>query len=350
MDNAANCDSLARQLPLHLENFRGMASRTRCFAHIVNLIAKSFISFFFRKPEKKKTVTIAADTIRAHQNQVIMDPHTITESEIIVDSGDELPMDSEQAVSEEAEVNLNSFSEDDGKELHDNIAVKTFRGKAIQLMKDDGISIDASEHRMAMQIFPRVAGLARKVHDSTTLKEKFDALVLADPELKGTPKVLERQVVKQLTVGSDLKGFRLSEEQWNLAQEVEEVLLLFESFTLLFSMKDVPLVVEALPELENLELGLLAVRKDERASNVIHVAAQAALLVLDKYSVSTNDCEVYLISIVMCPDRKLKWFKDHGCTTQQIKEIKKIVIKRWKETYISDKSSAFNICCEARCF
>ncbi|KAF8987428.1 hypothetical protein BDQ17DRAFT_1258553 [Cyathus striatus] len=289
-----------------------------------------------------------------------MDPHTIAESEIIVDSGDELPMDSEQAVSEEAEVNLNSFSEDDGKELHDNIAVKTFHEKAIQLIKDNGISIDASEHQMTMQIFPQVAGLACKVHDSTTLKEKFDALVLADPEFKGTPKVLEQQapthwnsdlnclqshiyfqeVVKQLTVGSDLKGFHLSEEQWNLAQEVEEVLLLFESFTLLFSMKDVPLVVEALPELENLELGLLAVQKDEHASNVICVAAQAALLVLDKYSVSTNDCEVYLISIVTCPDRKLKWFKDHGRTTQQIKEIKKTVIKWWKETYISDKSSS----------
>jgi hypothetical protein len=37
----------------------------------------------------------------------------------------------------------------------------------------------------------------------------------------------------------------------------------------------------------------------------------------------------------MCPDRKLKWFKDHGRTAMQIKEIKKMVIKRWEESYYS---------------
>lgn len=36
---------------------------------------------------------------------------------------------------------------------------------------------------------------------------------------------------------------------------------------------------------------------------------------------------------VMCPDKKLKWFKDHGRTAAQIKEIKKTVIKRWDESY-----------------
>jgi len=35
----------------------------------------------------------------------------------------------------------------------------------------------------------------------------------------------------------------------------------------------------------------------------------------------------------MCPDRKLKWFKDNGRTGLQIKEIKKMVVKRWQESY-----------------
>lgn len=35
----------------------------------------------------------------------------------------------------------------------------------------------------------------------------------------------------------------------------------------------------------------------------------------------------------MCPDRKLKWFKDHKRTAAQIKEIKKMVITRWQESY-----------------
>jgi hypothetical protein len=41
----------------------------------------------------------------------------------------------------------------------------------------------------------------------------------------------------------------------------------------------------------------------------------------------------------MCPDRKLKWFKDHGRTAAQIRDIKKIVIKRFKDSYAQDKDS-----------
>lgn len=35
----------------------------------------------------------------------------------------------------------------------------------------------------------------------------------------------------------------------------------------------------------------------------------------------------------MCPDRKLKWFKDRGRTAAQIEEIRKLVINRWEQTY-----------------
>jgi len=35
----------------------------------------------------------------------------------------------------------------------------------------------------------------------------------------------------------------------------------------------------------------------------------------------------------MCPDKKLKWFKDHGHSAAQIREIKKMVTNRWNETY-----------------
>ena len=41
----------------------------------------------------------------------------------------------------------------------------------------------------------------------------------------------------------------------------------------------------------------------------------------------------------MCPDKKLKWFKDHGRTSAQIRDIKKLVVIRWTETY-KDKKSA----------
>jgi hypothetical protein len=41
----------------------------------------------------------------------------------------------------------------------------------------------------------------------------------------------------------------------------------------------------------------------------------------------------------MCPDKKLKWFKDHGRTPAQIRDIKKLVTTRWTETYKDEKST-----------
>ncbi|KAF8987820.1 hypothetical protein BDQ17DRAFT_1207949, partial [Cyathus striatus] len=48
------------------------------------------------------------------------------------------------------------------------------------------------------------------------------------------------------------------------------------------------------------------------------------------------DCDVYLIAIVMCPDRKLKWFKDNGCKPSEIRDIKTAVIDCWKKKYVPD--------------
>lgn len=45
------------------------------------------------------------------------------------------------------------------------------------------------------------------------------------------------------------------------------------------------------------------------------------------------------VILVLCPDRKLKWFKDHGRTTRQIKEIEKMVIARWNVSYAPDEST-----------
>lgn len=40
MDNASNCDKFAAILGMRLPTFEGANARIRCFAHILNLIAK----------------------------------------------------------------------------------------------------------------------------------------------------------------------------------------------------------------------------------------------------------------------------------------------------------------------
>lgn len=45
---------------------------------------------------------------------------------------------------------------DDGRDAHDTAIVKTTRGQAIEMMRRRGTSIDPSEEKMALQLFPRV--------------------------------------------------------------------------------------------------------------------------------------------------------------------------------------------------
>ena len=85
------------------------------------------------------------------------------------------------------------------------------------------------------------------MHDSSTLKEKFDKLVADDKLLEGNRRALSRRVatrwnsdlecllahfhfkdiVEQLTAIPSLKlgDFRLNAEQWKMAEDVREVLL-----------------------------------------------------------------------------------------------------------------------------
>ena len=60
-----------------------------------------------------------------------------------------------------------------------------------------------------------------------------------------------------------------------------------------------PLIVDAVPMLEAIEESMVAVRDDSDAKlpNVVRIAAQAALLLIDKYSIFTSDCELYQIAI-----------------------------------------------------
>ncbi|KAF8801762.1 hypothetical protein BYT27DRAFT_7114197, partial [Phlegmacium glaucopus] len=58
---------------------------------------------------------------------------------------------------------------------------------------------------------------------------------------------------------------------------------------------------------------------------------------INKYMDLTWDCEIYVIALVMCPDRKLQWLKDR-VSSERLKEIKKLVVNRWSKSYASAQS------------
>ncbi|KAK6997449.1 hypothetical protein R3P38DRAFT_1887885 [Favolaschia claudopus] len=86
--------------------------------------------------------------------------------------------------------------------------------------------------------------------------------------------------------------------------------------------------------LEDLEAQLTNISQDASLHTVTRIAALAALEIVGKYYALTDDCEVYRIAIVMCPDKKMEWFnRNDGWVEADRKEADRIVRLRWSESY-----------------
>ncbi|KAK6992134.1 ribonuclease H-like domain-containing protein, partial [Favolaschia claudopus] len=352
MDNASNCDSTATSLAddANIPTYRGALSRTRCFPHTVNLIAKAFLSFFFKQPKKKPQPKATAGSKRkrttATTTTTPAGPTPVpAETSLVPEEADEPVV---------ADVELDEAGVmDEGKAEFDASAIKTVKARAVALAESKWfLHMSKEEETEALLLFPKVAGLARRVHDSSTLQEKFEKLVQANDSASGKV-ALDRRVptrwnsdlvclaahiqfetpVKQLT-SDGLSEYALTPKQWALAKELCEVLVIFEELTRLFSRAEVPLVYEVIPMLEDLEAQLTNISQDASLHTVTRIAALAALEIVGKYYALTDDCEVYRIAIVMCPDKKMEWFnRNDGWVEADRKEADRIVRLRWSESY-----------------
>jgi hypothetical protein len=65
--------------------------------------------------------------------------------------------DKDEAIEEETAVSADAHKGDDGQSAHDDSVIKSLRGRAIKIMKDQGVVIDRSDEKMALQLFPRVS-------------------------------------------------------------------------------------------------------------------------------------------------------------------------------------------------
>ncbi|KAJ6619310.1 hypothetical protein B0H10DRAFT_1793912 [Mycena sp. CBHHK59/15] len=315
------------------------------------MLFQAFISFFFKQPKKKAQVKVATGVKRKQGQATATSAPPLPEPAVVPEV--EHPDD---RVVEEVEVDEEGVM-DEGKAAHDEATIRSIKGQAIaEASTKYGLQMTPHEERSALTIFPKVAGLARRVHDSGTLPGIFENLVKANKMTANGQKVtLDRRVptrwnsdltclaahvhfetpVKQLTsTETGLSQYALTAEQWKLTKELKEVLEIFKDLTRLFSQAEVPLIYEVIPMLERLEEELTNVRDDPNLPTVIRIAAVAGLLVVGKYYALTDDAEVYRIAIIMCPDKKLDWFNTNpGWLPADRVEAEHIVRQHWEETY-----------------
>ncbi|KAJ3490892.1 hypothetical protein NLJ89_g11393 [Agrocybe chaxingu] len=249
---------------------------------IVLICLQMFISFFFKQKKNKRSVRIEPDLGRE-------------ESEVVLESGEE-ESNGDEAVEEEADLDAQAEREDVGQMVHDDEVIKS----AHLYFKKAVIGLTTSS-------------------------------------------------------GHKLRSYQLSTRQWDLADELVPVLELFDEITKLFSQTGPPLVAEVIPAMFDLQDSLCAVVDDtpperpagtpddldsdaEESSkptpHVIRIAAYGSVMMIDKYLTLFWDCDIYIISMVMCPDKKLSFFQDRPEFDQAfVDQVKKLVINTWTSLY-----------------
>jgi len=71
--------------------------------------------------------------------------------------------------------------------------------------------------------------------------------------------------------------------------------------TKVFSTAQVLLIVDVTSTLEELWKGMIAAHNDQKndVATVVHVACQAGVMLINKYSTFAQDCKIYIIAIGM---------------------------------------------------
>ncbi|CAE6526037.1 unnamed protein product [Rhizoctonia solani] len=260
-----------------------------------------------------------------HSNNHEAQEHELEDQiEIALDIGEDAgDRDSDIDAEDDSGLSGDMAALDADRALHDTFVIKETTTEAVQFARNVlKLAISDSMLIMARGVLSKAASLARKLHDSPTLKAKFEALIEASlSQLKTARRALARRVptrwnsdyecllslwelrpcVEMLTADSEnnLQHLALDKEQWVILEQLIWVLKIFKEVSDLFSRADEPLVHQVIPMFVRIRRRLEAVRKDEqgRLHPLVRAAAHSALLVDNKYMDAFADSEVYWIAL-----------------------------------------------------
>ncbi|KAI0070265.1 hypothetical protein K474DRAFT_1609013, partial [Panus rudis PR-1116 ss-1] len=347
-DNATNCDTTAIHLPSYIPTFRGLLDRLRCFLHCVQLAVKMMLSFFNKQYKRKRAGAVHTGSSSA--------PTTSASSSSAMDAVEaELEEILGEAETEAEE--LQRLLADAGRGEHDEQIVKGVREQAIRGLAARGIVIPSSQAAAALRVLPKHAALAVKTRDQGPVRDKFDKLVdqyPPDPTIGCYQYISPRNAtrwdtehallmsyhalriaIEKLIEVRDLKlsALRLTPEEWQLSSDLCDMLAPVHEVTKVFQQRDVPLIVDVIPAYNQLQRDFQAMADCEDLPNVCRVAAYSGYLMTRKYYKRTDECDAYVISIVMCPDRKLQWFLENGWSAEDVQHITQKVVRRFYEMF-----------------
>ena len=194
-------------------------------------IQQVFISFFFRQPKQKKSAA-ANPNPKKRGKQADVPPQEATgDNDFVVSEPDSTE---QEMLAELVDLAGTGDQTDDARTTEINEKVSAFRTQAIEEARKLGIQVSSEEATVALGLFPKVAGLARRLHDSSTLQSKFARLITVgqitalvrrvttrwntDFDCLQSHITLECEIIALIAMEPCLKKYLLTGEQWELAR------------------------------------------------------------------------------------------------------------------------------------
>lgn len=128
-----------------------------------------------------------------------------------------------------------------------------------------------------------------------------------------------------------LTSLQLLEEEWSYLSVVEKLLKKFDRATKLMSMERHSTIHSYIPTMDWI---IESVEKfSNKYTGALRNAALGALAKLKKYEVTVDKCIIPFVATVLHPALKLTYFKEHGYSTSDVREIKKAVSDYFSANY-----------------
>ncbi|TFK85082.1 hypothetical protein K466DRAFT_464726, partial [Polyporus arcularius HHB13444] len=117
-----------------------------------------------------------------------------------------------------------------------------------------------------------------------------------------------------------LRAFELSSQEWEILQQLRDLLKVFKDTTLFFS-RGSPNITMVIPAMDLIDNTLTKAIRNENLDDAIRTAVGLVKRVLSKYYKLSDLSSMYRIALVMHPRHKLQYFECTGWPKAWIDEV-----------------------------
>ncbi|EAU88633.2 hypothetical protein CC1G_01006 [Coprinopsis cinerea okayama7 len=355
-DNASNNDTLVTELKRLVPTFCGSKYRIRCFAHVINLVAKAMLAPF----SGKATTTIpledtsALDTMLAGLEDaegegLFGDEDDESESELEDAGSDDEARIVEVPDDDEVAPEVASFDDDMLMEVEKAADVDVSLPALSLADAKAGQIVLTKLRKLAIKIFhsPTINEELRKackqhnvkyrriVRDVATRWNSTTEVIKSALDLKEPLNQLVVQTQFNKAGGVRLQRFSLDNTEWEILKQLGPMLDMLLYVTTEVSKTSVPLIHDVIPFIDSLTSWFEDYIRDIDLHPTVRHAALRGMLMMNKYYARTDEAVIFLLH----PRMKANYFTRHKWPAAWITEAKEITRREWLDNYKTASSA-----------